>query len=128
MGSGSPGACSVSTKCYLPNVLVESWIMPRLSKSPNLKVFLRTAIVETHRDNASGAVLSVTAVQRQPRSGVPEWSARLSDELPDWYSRSDSPAFTKRVLTLTGKIFVEGTATSPMSPRLLLLRCRSGGR
>jgi hypothetical protein len=128
MGSGSPGACSVSTKCYLPNVLVESWIMPRLSKSRNLKVFLRTAIVETHRDNASGAVLSVTAVQRQPRSGVPEWSARLSDELPDWYSRSDSPAFTKRVLTLTGKIFVEGTTTSPVSPRLLLLRCRSGGR
>jgi hypothetical protein len=33
IGSGSPGACSVSTKCYLPNRLVERWIMPRLRRS-----------------------------------------------------------------------------------------------
>ena len=109
MGSGSPGACSVSTKCYLPNVLVEEWVMPRLSKSPNLKVFLRTTIVATRRDPTTGAVLSLTAVQRKARAGVPEWSARLSDELPDWYSPIDSPSFTKRVLTLAGKIFIDGT-------------------
>jgi hypothetical protein len=109
MGSGSPGACSVSTKCYLPNVLVDSWIMPRLARSPNLKVFLRTAVVATERHSTTGAVLSLTAVQRQPRAGVAEWSARLSDELPDWYSTHDSAAFTKRNLTLTAAVFIDGT-------------------
>ena len=147
-GSGCPGACSVSTKCYLPNVLVEEWIMPRLARSKNLKVFLRTAIVGTERragggaddecvsalertcgrhkgdafacaqcagdhqralaqagcqnsviadwcagvaPPASGAVVSLRAVQRRPRpGGPPEWSQRLSAELPDWYSPHDS--------------------------------------
>ncbi len=83
--------------------------MPRLSKSPNLKVFLRTAIVATDRDAATGSVLSVTAVQRKARAGIPEWSARLSDELPDWYSPTNSSAFTKREFKLTGKVFIDGT-------------------
>ena len=46
-GSGCPGACSVSTKCYLPNVLVEEWILPRLRRASNLVLFLRTAVVGT---------------------------------------------------------------------------------
>ena len=40
-GSGCPGACSVSTKCYLPNVLVEDWILPRLRRASNLVVSTR---------------------------------------------------------------------------------------
>ena len=40
-GSGSPGACSVSTKCFLPNVFVATWVMPRLQRLPNLRVQAR---------------------------------------------------------------------------------------
>jgi hypothetical protein len=116
-GSGSPGACKVSRTCYLPNVLLKDWIMPRLARSPNLKVFLRTTIVATHRDSASGVVYSVTAVQRNPRAGVSEWSARLSDELHDWYSPHDSPAFTKRTLTMTAKVFIDGTDHDASQPQ-----------
>ena len=107
-GSGSPGACSVSTKCYLPNVLVESWIMPRLRKSKNLSVFLRTAVRNTTR-SPGGDITALTVVQRTPRPSTVEWSQRLSVELPDWYSPTDSAAFTKQSLTLSAKVFIEGT-------------------
>jgi hypothetical protein len=89
-GSGSPGACSVSDKCYRPNVLVEKWIMPRLAASPNLRVFLRTAVTDTTR-GPDGTVASITAVQRFPKDGTVEWSQRLSDELPDWYHLPPQP-------------------------------------
>eukprot|EP00040_Diaphanoeca_grandis_P005538 m.33269 g.33269 ORF g.33269 m.33269 type:complete len:680 (-) comp16786_c0_seq1:136-2175(-) len=109
MGSGSPGACSVSSKCYLPNVLVEDWIMPRLARSPNLQVFLRTSITNTERDG-SGNVVSITATQRTAKAGGPaEWSQRLSEELHDWYDPADSAAFTKQQLQFTAKVFIEAT-------------------
>lgn len=67
-GSGSPGACSVSTKCYLPNRFVYGWIFPRLHKSRNLQIFLRTVVTKTERrEDGSVAVLHV--VQRLPRPG-----------------------------------------------------------
>ena len=113
-GSGCPGACSVSTKCYRPDTLVHEWIMPRLARSPNLLTFLRTAVVGADRDASTGRITSLTAVQRTPVAGAGaplEWSQRLSDELPDWYSASDSHAFTKETLTLgdVRSIYIEAT-------------------
>jgi hypothetical protein len=107
--AGSPGACSVSTKCYQPNVLVEEWIMPRLAQSPNLEVFLRAAVTAVERDAATGAITSITAVQRKPRANHTEWSQPLSRELPDWYSPLDSAAFTKTTIVFRGTVFVEAT-------------------
>ena len=62
---GNPGACSVSIKCYEPNWLVASWIMPRLARSPNLSVFLNTAIVDTLRDGSR-----ITALRAVPPPGA----------------------------------------------------------
>ena len=113
-GSGSPGACKVSTKCYRPDTLVREWVMPRLDRLPNLKTYLRTAVVGTAREPDTGRITSVTAVQRTPVPGAPsgpEWSQRLSVELPDWYSGADSSAFTKETLRLGGprSVFIEAT-------------------
>ena len=108
-GSGSPGACSVSTVCYLPNVWVEEWVMPRLAASKNLQVFLRTAVVKAERDPETGAVTSVHAVQRSPVAGHAEWTQRLSVELPDWYTATDSAAFSKQLLQFKAAVFVEAT-------------------
>ena len=106
VGAGSEGACSVSTQCYLPNRLVAEWIMPRLSKAKNLRVFLRTAVKRAMR-GAGGRMVAVEAIQRTPKAD--EWSARLSDELRDWYSPIDSEAFSKRVLNITAVVFIEAT-------------------
>ena len=107
-GSGSPGACSVSTKCYLPNILVDEWITPRLKNSTNLLLFLRTVVRKTERA-PGGALTALQVVQRTPRAGTTEWSQRLSDELPDWYEPKHSAAFTKSSLSLKAKVFIEGT-------------------
>lgn len=107
-GSGSPGACTVSSKCYLPNVLVNQWIMPRLAKSKNLLVFLRTAIRQTERDS-DGNIVALHAVQRTPRPGKLEWKARLSEEIRDWYNPIDSETFTKKSLVITAKVFIDAT-------------------
>ena len=108
-GSGCPGACSVSTKCYLPNILVEQWVLPRLQRSKNLRLFLRTVITDTTRDSATGAITSLTAVQRTPREGTTEWSQRLSVELPDWYAATESASFAKKRLLLKARVFIEAT-------------------
>eukprot|EP01047_Picozoa_sp_COSAG01_P030857 COSAG01_NODE_2165_length_8256_cov_22.675003_7_plen_412_part_00 len=109
LGSGSEGACSVSTQCYRPNRLVEEWVLPRLRASKNLWLFLRTAVRRAVRDPSNGTVLSVEVVQRAPKDGVDEWSRRLSVELPDWYSAEESPAYSKRLLNISAAVFVEAT-------------------
>ena len=81
---GNPGACSVSSKCYEPNWLVDAWIMPRLNNSTNLRVFLRTAIVDTLRNQHTGDIEAIMAVQRRPRNPAQEYKSRLSEELADW--------------------------------------------
>ena len=84
-GSGSPGACSVSTECYPPSDFVRDWVFPRLEQSAaNLRVFLRAAVVGADRDGTNGTLRALHVVQRTPRPGAREWSARLSDELLDW--------------------------------------------
>ena len=109
IGSGSPGACSVSTKCYDPAGFVRDWVTPRLKRSTNLHVFLRAAVVHTERNSTDGSVVAVHAIQRTPRPSSQEWSVRLSEELSDWYNPVDSDAFTKELLVLRGRVFIEAT-------------------
>ena len=85
VGAGSEGACSVSTQCYLPNRLVEEWIMPRLSKA-NLRVFLRVFQV--------APIFSVEACfeENDPKDG-PITAFRNKDDFPSQQAR-ESPCFT----------------------------------
>jgi len=107
-GAGSEGACSVSTQCYRPNRLVDAWILPRLRAARNLRLYLRTAVRKAVR-GARGKLVAVEAVQRTPRAGTREWSARLSDELHDWYAPADSKAFSKQLLNISAAVFIEAT-------------------
>ena len=104
----NPGACSVSTKCYLPNELVEQWILPRLANSSNLKVLLRAVVKNTTR-SPTGEIQSLSIVQRKAKAPIPEWSHRLSDVLEDWYSPSESPYFSKEEIEISAKVFIEAT-------------------
>ena len=80
--------------------------MPRLAKSPNLKVFLRTAVTEVER-SANGDVTAITAVQRTARPNYTEWSDNLSEELDEWYLPEDTKRFTKETLVFRGRVFIE---------------------
>ena len=107
---GNRGACSASTTCFQPGDAVSSWITPRLSAATNLRVFMRTVVVSATRDmSRHGRVQSVRAVQRTPRDPAKEWTKPLSQEITDWYSSADSPAFTKQILELRSAVYIEAT-------------------
>jgi hypothetical protein len=95
----NPGACWVSIKCFNPGPVVAAWIAPALAAAPNLRVYASTAVTGVARDAATGAVTSVSAVQRAPVAGTTGWDRPLSAALPDWYSPDDSAWFTKTALT-----------------------------
>ena len=85
------------THMYLPKA-AQSWIEQRLKAIPNLHVYLRTTIVDAST-NAAGNV-TVTMMTRTYK--VPadrEWSGGLSDQILDWYSRKESSAFSKEIVT-----------------------------
>ena len=97
--SFNPGACTVSTKCFMPGLFV-SWADALVASLPNLRVYRSTAVRAVGRDAASGRVSSVTAVRRSPTPAHPGgWDRLLSAALPDWFSVNDSAFFTKEVLT-----------------------------
>ena len=99
--SHNPGGCTVSTKCFLPELFV-AWADALVSTLPNLAVFRNTAVVGVARNASDGRVSSITAVRRTPSAvHASGWDRLLSLALPDWYSTDDSAFFTKEVLTFT---------------------------
>ncbi|KAK7109272.1 uncharacterized protein [Littorina saxatilis] len=111
-GTGNPGDCWVSTKCYLPRHLVEGWIARTVRGLNNLQVFYNSVIKRVQRQ---GRVISaVEAVQRVPSSGFDQWGQRFSEAYLDWYSESDSQWFTKTLLRLEGRydvVVIDATET-----------------
>ena len=121
----NPGACWVSTMCYEPANLVKDYIVPAVARLPNLLVLNRTVIVRTEScstgrrsagplaggENLTKRVCAIHAVQRTPKAAAArgEWSRLLSASVRDWYSPATSDLFTKRLLRITGDVFVEAT-------------------
>ena len=98
--SFNPGGCTVSAKCFLPQLMV-TWADALVASLPNLRVYRSTAVVSVSRDAADGRVTGLGAVRRTPTAAHPGgWDRLLSAALPDWYSTADSDFFTKELLTL----------------------------
>lgn len=122
--------------------LVDTWVKPKLASLTNLRVLYRAVVKHTHL-GPDGTVKAVTVIQRTPTGvqsvlpcacpphslagdGGAEWSARLSDDLEDWYTPTGSLRFTKQVLPvlccpLPGGFCVQACrralAQAPLRPR-----------
>lgn len=117
--TGNPGGCWVSKNCFEPKNLLADHIRPALSReSDNLTLLLNTVVksVETENQGGRRRIHSVTAIQREVRDGVPwgGYDRRLSEDMQDWYSASDSSRYTKTVLRITssrqsGPVVVDAT-------------------
>lgn len=101
LGSGNPGNCWVSTKCFLPRDLIESWINQTVSVLPNLKIFYNTVIKAVSYETNS--IMNMTSIRRNPKSSFDQWSVPLSTIILDWYSLQDSEHFTKEIIVFTGR-------------------------
>lgn len=112
-GGVNLGSCWVSSKCFQPQVALQAWIMPTLAAFPNLVFLPRTTVTAATRDAATGAVTSVSGVQREPPPGATGWEVLLSAQLADWYDPAPSAAFpVKTAVTLRvkpGGVAIEAT-------------------
>lgn len=105
--TGNPGGCWVSRNCFEPKNLLLSHILPALKQAQNLTVLKNTVIkrVTTHKLEGRKRITSMVAIRRVPRNPQ-SWGgydARMSSDLADWYSETDSEKFTKEPITLSSK-------------------------
>jgi hypothetical protein len=104
---GNTGKCSVSPNCSIPSLFHSQVVLPEVN---NTRIFYNTVIKRVAKDESGRRIIQVDAIQRTPRQ-TEERCRFLSEELPDWYSKDDSPWFTKIELSFTNFQFVmEGTS------------------
>lgn len=111
--SFNPGGCTVSPKCFLPQIAVD-WLMQKANAYPNLSIYLNTTIIGATVDNTTGRIVALRAVQRTPTPAYPNGYERLlSQAIEDWYSPVNSSYFTKTiydfVLGPPSGVIIEGT-------------------
>ena len=102
-GGTDAGDCWVSTVCFVPGA-VQQWLAAVLPSLPNLAVYTSTVLSSLEMSSATGAITSLTLVQRAARDGVDAWDRHFSDEVDDWYARTDSPRFAKTILTAAASV------------------------
>jgi hypothetical protein len=89
--------------------IINKWVA---DLSLRLTVYYNTIVSNTIRDD-DGDIIEVVAIQRSFK-GSPddEWRNNLSMELADWYSKTDSDSYTKKVLSFKAphmQIVIEAT-------------------
>ena len=114
---GNPGKCTVSRNCFMPLDLLDKYIKPYIATIPNLVIHYNTVVksvdkakVGTSYDtyNAKNADVNqikfVNTITRTP-IGTLEYNGydkRLSEDMPDWYTKTNSARFTKSIKNFTG--------------------------
>jgi hypothetical protein len=110
--SGNTGRCWVSIDCYLPKSMLENALHPLEQKfNQTLRIFRSTVIKRAKIDPESSTIISIDAIQRHVKSEVPceGYERLLHEDLPDWYSEQNSTRYRKRLLSFTGKVFIDGS-------------------
>ena len=103
--TGNPGGGWVSNYCFQPRDFLDQHLLPlEASLKAKLVVFRDTVVKSVEADPTSGRIRSLTAIRRTPRPGVERggYDRRLSEDLADWYSPTDSARFAKETLTFQG--------------------------
>ena len=105
VGSGNPGQCWVSAKCFEPKNLLATGLLVSQKNSPTLHVFTQTVVKSVQTDGA-GHITALATIQRTAINGD-GWDLLPDQDLPDWYSPNNSARFTKKQMTfslgVTGK-------------------------
>jgi hypothetical protein len=101
--TGNPGRGWVSNYCFEPIKFLETQLLPlerQAAATGKLVVFRETVVKRVEVDAKSGRVVSLTAIRRIPKPGLPArgYDRFLSADLPDWYSPAPSDRFDKETL------------------------------
>lgn len=117
------GSCWVSRDCFLGKDLLEKTIKPYLATLPNLKIHYNTVVKSLNMSTTTNGlkrINQVNAIKRTALSGT-GYDKKLSDDMMDWYSVTNSPRFTKTNLIFGGNngknpVIVEGSELSELLP------------
>ncbi|CAF1265342.1 unnamed protein product [Didymodactylos carnosus] len=93
--------------------LILAAILPTVNTiKKNLRVFYNTVIKHIEKDENGRRIIGVDSIQRTAKTTHNNDNCRfLSEELSDWYSRDESPWFTKTNLSFTQfQYVIEGSA------------------
>jgi len=100
-GFAGAGACWVSRDAFDPRT--GAWVLDRMIEQyPNITLMKMTVVKDvatspvTDAEGDGVVITSLRAIQRTPRSGYTPFDHFLSEEILDWYTRADSPEFTKK--------------------------------
>ena len=108
--------CWVSRYCFAPDqgdLALKNQLKPFVDRGV-LKIFYET-VPKRVQMSSSGTIDSVEFVQRKYTGNGPRpYGIRLSDEILDWYSPTNSNRYKKQTLKLNGKIFIDGTETGEL--------------
>lgn len=99
--------CWVSETCFQPQDLLP-WLWDALSQF-GVAYYPNTVIINATRNSTSGAITSLTAVQRTPVPGTTGWERLTSAQVTDWYSPQPSAAFTKTIVVFRPRVVIEAT-------------------
>ena len=108
----NPGDCWVSYKCFkfeaqLAANFIRDTLVPHF---PRLKVLYNTVVKKAIFDASTSRITAIEAIQRTPIAGTTGYENSLSRDLTDWYSPTDSRAFTKLMLTFhSPAVVIEAT-------------------
>jgi hypothetical protein len=105
--TGNPGGGWVSNYCFQPKDFLEEHLLPLENiLKERLVVFRDTVIKAVDADPKTGRIKTITAIRRTPKPGVAwlGYDRRLSEDLADWYSPTDSDRFRKAVLTFEADV------------------------
>ncbi|MEY2986791.1 MAG: hypothetical protein RJB13_312 [Pseudomonadota bacterium] len=93
----SPPPCWVSVRCFAPNEIIGSInaLAAQYESSGKLKVFKNTVVKSVQ--TSSQKITAVTVIHHRKVGTAP---LRLSDQIRDWYSSTDTAVFAKSVFTL----------------------------
>ncbi len=107
--------CWVSRHCFRPSEgdrILKEMLQPYVDQG------LLTILYETVPKRvtmAGGKVVSADFVRRAYRgAGARPYTRRLSDEILDWYDEKDSAEYSKQVVSLKGRLFIDATETGEL--------------
>jgi hypothetical protein len=122
---GNPGKCWVSVQCFKPQSFTYDFAIPAIAKENNLKVFYNTVVksVETKSSGVRQKTLiqSVIGIQRTFKGRGNGYDVRLSKDMPEWYTFSETQRFKKETIKFTGPrgttpIVIDATELAELLP------------
>lgn len=104
-GLSPNGTCWVSRESFDPRS--GAWALDQIAAEfPNITVMKMTVVKQVQTTTATDefgqgrTITGLTLIQRTPVPGYAPHTKLLSEEMPDWYSASDSADFTKQTHTV----------------------------